>query len=97
MAFTITPSLVPGLNKKGPFYYDTNSGKQSPALGTTVKGSDGHDYTLIKAGGTFAANADIGITETTWTTATGTTHKVPADLTGGVVVNDIFWARKATL
>lgn len=102
MPYRITPSLGPDLNQKGqPFYWDSNRGATaSPtyALGSTVKGSDGHDYTLVQSNATLAAGAACQFTDGTWVaTAGGSAYVVPADLTGGVVAGDYFHARKVAL
>lgn len=66
-------------------------------LGQTFLGSDGKIYILAEAGGTLAAGAACLVTEGTFVTGAGTSHEVPAELTGGVVLGDVFWARTAAL
>lgn len=98
MVFRTSPQLGPGLeDKAAKFYWDGSNVDVSYRLGNTEKGSDGHDYTLVQAAGTLAAGADFGINETTWQTTAGTTHEVPAGITGGVVEGDYFHARKLAL
>lgn len=100
MVFRSSPQLGPELEVAytGPQSWDGLSvTAPSYQLGNTEKGSDGHDYTWVQAAGTLAAGADIGITEATWLTTTGTTHEVPPGLTGGVVAGQCFHARKLAL
>lgn len=100
MVFRTSPQLGPGLeDTDSKFFYDFQPDVDvSPLLGNTETGSDGHQYTLVKAASTLAANATFGITESTWVTTTGTTHSVPALIKGGSATNgNYFWARKAVL
>ncbi len=99
MVFRTTPQLGPALeDKAAKFFWDFQPGVDvSYRLGNTEVGSDGHDYTLVQAASTLAAGATFGINETTWQTTTGSTHAVPAAITGGVVSGDYFHARKAVL
>lgn len=98
MPFRTTPQLGPELDVKyASTHWDPPGVTPSYKLGNTETGSDGHDYTWVQAGGTLAAGAAFGITEATWVTTTGTSHTVPAAITGGVVAGDYFHARKAAL
>lgn len=98
MVFRSTPQLGPELEAKAQkFHWDGPNVDVSYRLGNTEVGSDGHDYTLVQAAGTLAAGATFGINETTWQTAAGSSHAVPAAITGGVVVGDYFHARKVAL
>lgn len=99
MPFRSTGQLGPELDVKyaGTPFWDPVGASPSPRLGNTETGTDGHDYTWVQAAGTLAAGATFGINETTWQTAAGSTHAVPAAITGGVVLGDTFWARKVAL
>lgn len=98
MAYHTTPSLGMDLNAKQATkgYWDTNSSTPTPALGTHVFGSDGHDYVAVKSAATHAAGARLDVNDTTWAVAANVAGlwMVPSDLTGGVVANDVFWARR---
>lgn len=97
--FRTSPVLGPGiLQSETQQYWDgvtdtLGTGQPSYQPGSTVKGSDGHDYTYVKAHAALAANAQVGINEATWVTQTGTTHTAPA----ATAINEWFHARKAAL
>lgn len=105
MVYRITPSLGPDLEQKATaFYWDLNNvsgaGVQrvSYQLGSKVVGSDAHEYVLVKAAGTIAAGTDVTIDENTWVATAGAgTYEVPPTLTGGVVVDQFFHARKIAI
>ncbi len=98
MVFRTTPQLGPGLEMADTkFHWDGENVDVSYRLGNTEVGSDGHDYTLVQAASTLAAEATFGINETTWATTTGSTHEVPAGITGGVTEGEYFHARKVAL
>lgn len=73
MAFSITPSLGFIDTLSDPYgYWDTNTGKPSPQLGSVIKGSDGHDYVFAQASAAVAtANTVVILTEPGMTFATG--------------------------
>lgn len=100
--FRTTPQLGPQLNdKSAKFHWDgANITDVSPRLGTREIGSDGHTYVLVKAAGTVAADSGVSINESTWVASADASDpewEVPADVTGGVVLNDIFWARATSI
>lgn len=97
--FRITPSLGPDLwQSETQFHWDMigdpkGTGEASYQPGSVVVGNDGHEYVFVKAGANIAAGGDVGITESTWTTTTGTTHEAPR----AVVSGEWFHARKIAL
>lgn len=97
--FRITPSLGPDLWQTAEqFHWDmvgdpTGEGDASYQPGSRVVGNDGREYVFVKAGANIAAGGDVGITEATWTTTTGTTHEAPR----AVVSGEWFHARKVAL
>lgn len=97
MVHRITPSLGPDVEQHSAGYYWDNNNKGAPSypLGTVVKGSDGHDYTHVKAAADLAAAALVNINETTWvaTANASGTHAAPV----AVKANEFFHAKKATL
>lgn len=107
MAFRITPSLGPDVEQLGPvtgFYWDLNNvtpaGVQgvSSQLGSKCIASDAREYILCKAGATLAASAVVIIDPVTFiATAGGAAYRVPPALTGGVVLNQFFWAQSSAL
>lgn len=97
MAFRITPSLGPGLESVGPFYWDANFDVPSYELGSRVTGDDGYDYVLVEAGATLAAEAVVTLSASWVATAdVAGAFQVPEEITGGVVAGDIFHARRVT-
>jgi hypothetical protein len=98
MAYAITPSLGADINylKLAKPFYDANESVMSPALGTMVKGSDGHDYVLAQASGTVASGATVTLTEPAMTFATGTGWTAPT-LTGGFVSGNYAWLKRTAI
>lgn len=62
-------------------------------LGTMVKGSDGHDYLVVKAGAEHAASARLDVNETTWATSANAAGAwmVPADIVNGPVASGAYF------
>lgn len=97
--YRTTPILGPDLWQTATqFYWDTigdpdGTGAPSPALGTTVTGNDGAEYTLVTAGSGFTAEDGISINQTTWAASADASDPVfdaPVDVASG----DYFWARR---
>lgn len=99
MVFRTTPQLGPDLESKGPYHWDYQPGVDvSYRLGNKETGSDGHEYVMVQAGATLAANATVSINETTWVATAGAGgFTVPAALTNGVVSGDFFHARRTAI
>jgi hypothetical protein len=99
MVFRTSPQLGPELEMKAQkFHWDGDNVDVSYRLGNKEVGSDGHNYILVQAAGTLAANATVTINETTWVATAGAGgYTVPAGLTGGVVAGDYFHARVTAL
>lgn len=99
MAYAITPSLGADINylKLAKPFYDANESVMSPALGTVVKASDGHDYVLAQASGTVASGATVVLTEPAMTFATGAGAWTAPTLTGGFVSGNYAWLKKAAI
>jgi hypothetical protein len=98
MAYTITPSLGADVNysKLVKPFYDANAPGMSPALGTVVKASDGHDYVLCQASATVASGATVAITEPAFTFATGAGGFTAPAITG-MISGSYAWLKRATL
>lgn len=73
MAYHITPSVGVDLdyNSTDLPYNDRDSGAPTPALGTKVVGSDGHDYVFVQASAAVTAETAVIITEPAFTVAAG--------------------------
>lgn len=100
MVFRSTPQLGPGLEQKDQkFFWDFQPGVDvSYRLGNKETGTDGHEYVLVQAGATLAANAAVTINETTWQATAGAGgFTVPPGITGGVVSGDYFHARRTAI
>lgn len=88
MAYSITPSLGIDLSYVGP---DSDSTTLTPALGTVVKGSDGHNYIFAKASAAIASAAVCILTEPAMTMATGAGKWTAPTVTGGVPSGEYAW------
>lgn len=98
MAYSITPSLGIDLSYVGEKpYYDGNSSTPTPALGTVVKGSDGHDYVFAKASAAVASAAVVILTEPAMTFATGAGDWTAPTITGGVPSGEYAWLKKTAI
>lgn len=99
MVFRTTPQLGAGLESKSPkFHWDGADVDVSYRLGNKETGSDGHEYVMVKANATLAANAAVTIDEATWLATAGAGgFTVPAAITGGVVAGDYFHARRTAI
>lgn len=102
MAINITPSLGPNLSTNDGLvgtlpYWDSNSTVPSPALGTVVKGSDGHDYVFAQASAAVATNTVVILTEATWTFATGAGAWTAPTVTGGTPINQYAWLQRTLI
>lgn len=99
MVFRTTPQLGPEIESKAQkYHWDGENVDVSYRLGNKETGSDGHEYIMVQAGGTLAANATVTINETTWVATAGAGgFTVPAALTGGVVAGDYFQARRTAI
>lgn len=100
MAYTIDPYILPDLSlviKPGGVWYDVQGRGDivSPQLGTKVTGPDAREYILVVAGGSIAANAQVGIDTDFEATTGGTSGYYTQDT--AVVEGDYFWARKSAL
>ena len=78
-------------------YVDTGMLNRPPfALGTIIKGRDGHDYVFAKASGTIGASTAAVLTEPAMTMAAGagswTTLASPT-----FVANDYGWFKKTAI
>jgi hypothetical protein len=72
MPYRITPTLGPDVEQhEEKYYWDLNSKGTSYALGTVVKGSDGHDYIHVKAEADLAKDDEVEINETTFVAKAG--------------------------
>lgn len=97
MAYHITPSVGIDLtyNSTALPYGDRDSGIPSPALGTKVIGSDGHEYVFVEASEAIAADTAITITEPEMAAAAGAgDYKTQGE---AVASGAYFWARKTAL
>src|SRR3569833_2668202 len=99
LAFLFSPSLGCDINysKLAKPFYDANAPGMSPALGTVVKASDGHDYVLAQASGTVASAATVVLTEPAMTFATGAGSWTAPTLTGGCVSGNYAWLKRAAI
>lgn len=98
MAYSITPSLGAGINYVGGIpYWDGSKTSPSPALGTVVKGSDGHDYVLAQASAAVASAAVVILTEPAMTFATGAGAWTAPTITGGVPINQYAWLKRTAI
>jgi len=96
--YSITPSLGANVNYVGGVpYWDGSNSAPSPALGTVVKGSDGHDYVFAKASAAVASAATVILTEPAMTFATGAGAWTAPTITGGVPINQYAWLKKAAI
>lgn len=97
--FRTSPQLGPGLEQHATqWHWDGLGIDCSPLVGNPELGSDGHYYVLVKAGAALAAGADVTINETTWVATAGAGgYEVPGGITGGVAINEYFWARTIAL
>lgn len=97
--FRTTPVLGPDVWQTATqFHWDeitdpTNAMGPSPALGTTVRGSDGGEYTMCEAGAAFDADDGLSINQTTWVASADATTPV-FEAPVGVASGDYFWARR---
>jgi hypothetical protein len=66
-------------------------------LGTVDKGSDGHEFIYVQATTALANGATVIITEPAFTAAAGAGPWTVQAVAPGVVANQCFWARRATL
>lgn len=97
MAFRISPNLGPDLEQFDVDFWFDLTGVDSPQLGSTTLGSDGHRYVFVKAGGSAIATAgtDVVINETTWVATAGAgTYETPV---AAIPANAYFWARQIAL
>ena len=102
MANSITPSLGANLSTNDGLvgtlpYYDGNFATISPALGTVVKGSDGHDYILAVASAAVATNTVVILTEPGMTFATGAGAWTAPTVTGGTPISQYAWLQKTAI
>lgn len=104
MAINITPSLGAQLSTNdglvGPLpYYDASFGRTvpSPALGSVVWGSDGHEYVYALASAAVASNAVVILTEPAMTFATGAGAWTAPTVTGGTPINQYAWLQKTAI
>lgn len=99
MVYHITPSLGIDLNYHGPLpYYDGNFTVPSPALGTVVKATDGHDYIWAKAGAALAdAGTDVDVADdgTFVATEPGSGTGAFVTLADGIANGDYLWLKKS--
>lgn len=96
MAYSITPSLGVDLSFVGANTYN-ETGAPTPAIGTVVKGNDGHDYIFAKASAAIASAAVCTLTEPAMTMATGAGAWTAPTITGGVPINNYAWFKKTTI
>jgi hypothetical protein len=98
MAYSITPSLGADIDYVGGVpYWDNANTKPSPAIGTVVKGSDGHDYVFAKASAAVASAAVVVLTEPAMTFATGSGAWTAPTITGGVPSGGYAWLQKTAI
>jgi len=99
MVFRTTPQLGPAIESKAQkYHWDGDNVDVSYRLGNKETGSDGHEYVMVKANATLAANAAVTIDEATWLATAGSGgFTVPAAVTGGVVAGDYFQARRTAI
>ncbi len=98
MAYHITPSLGININYVGPLpWYDGNFSVPSPALGTVVKATDGHDYIWAKASAAVASNVAVVLTEPAMTVATGAGSWTSPTITGGVPIDNYAWFKRTAI
>lgn len=72
MPYQITPSLGIELEYVGGLpYYDNGRSTPSPALGSKVVGTDGHEYVFVQASANVAAATAVIVTEPAMTIAAG--------------------------
>jgi hypothetical protein len=98
MAYTITPSLGADINysKLVKPFYDANAATMSPALGTVVKATDGHDYVLAQASGTVSSGANVVLTEPAMTFAAGAgSWNAPA--VTGIISGSYAWLKRVAI
>lgn len=94
----ITPSIGIDLNYVGPKpWYDDNASVPSPALGTVVKGDDGHDYVFAVASAAVASGAVVILTEPAMTFATGAGAWTAPTITGGVPIDEYAWLKRTSI
>ena len=102
MAYTITPSLGAPLSVNdglvGPIpYWDNGRATPSPALGSVVFASDGHEYVFAQASAAVASGAVVILTEPAMTFATGAGAWTAPTVTGGVPINQYAWLQKTAI
>lgn len=102
MAIVTTPTLgVPisindGMVGTTP-YWDAGRPGVSPALGTMVKASDGHDYIYAQASAAVASNVAVVLTEPAMTFATGAGAWTSPLVTGGTPINGYAWIQRTAI
>ena len=98
MAYHTTPSIGININYVGTLpYYDGNSAVPSPALGTVVKATDGHDYIWAQASAAVASAAVVVLTEPAMTVATGAGAWTAPTIVGGVPINNYAWFKRTAI
>jgi len=97
MVYPITPSLGINLAFVGTLPYNDSS-VPSPAIGTVVKATDGHDYMLAQASAAIASAAVVALTEPAMTMATSASGQWTAPtITGGVPSGSYAWFKKTKI
>ena len=102
MAYAITPSLGVNITTANDGfvgalpYYDGNFTVPSPALGTMVKASDGHDYIYAQASGAVASNVAVTLTPDTWQFIAGSGFTAPT-ITGGMTTGQYAWIMRTAI